>query len=338
MILTFKIKHNLDLSSHLDRAVKVARFAIANRDKLSSAHVSHIGLPSAISNQILRKYGRNRKCKSPKNVVLTVPNQSIYCLQDQRMLRIHCLGWETHYRFRNDFTKINQIELSEKYAFVSVTIKEPESIEVDGFIGVDLNTTGHSAVAGSPKTGKIIKLGKSESHIRNKYRNIRKRIQKSQELKNMKKIKQRERRKINDLNHKISRKIVTTAVESNQGIALEDLGEIRKNKKNTRKFRGALNNWSFFDLRQKIEYKARLLGIPVVLINPAYTSQTCSRCGTIGKRKNKKFMCHTCGHVDHADVNASFNIGLIASRQKEMSRTGTLISRWDVSPLEPHGL
>ena len=246
------------------------------------------------------------------------------------MLRIPCLGLSLHYRFRNDFSKVNQVELNDEFAFVSVTIEEPDLIDVDGFIGVDMNTTGHSAVVSDPSTGKTHKMGRSESHIRTKYRNIRRKIQESQRLRNLKRIERRERRRINDLNHKVSRKIVSIAHESGRGIAMEDLGGIRErvNGKSGRKFRGAVNNWSFSDLRQKIEYKARLLGIPVVLVNPAYTSQTCSRCGTIGGRKGKEFVCHTCGHVDHADVNASFNIGMIASGQTGMSGTGALIPRW----------
>ena len=65
-ILVVKIKHNTDLSSELKKAIQVANYAIKNRYKLLSANVSDIGLPSAISNQILRKYGKNKKCKKIK--------------------------------------------------------------------------------------------------------------------------------------------------------------------------------------------------------------------------------------------------------------------------------
>ena len=63
MILTYKVRHHQDFSTQLRQAKQVAKFAIANRDKLSSKHVAHCGLKSSISNQILREYGRNKKCK-----------------------------------------------------------------------------------------------------------------------------------------------------------------------------------------------------------------------------------------------------------------------------------
>ena len=53
--------------------------------------------------------------------------------------------------------------------------------------------------------------------------------------------------------------------------------------------------------------KAEGAGLYVVYINPAYTSQTCSVCGELGKREKHRFSCQ-CGTRLHADSNAARNI------------------------------
>jgi putative transposase len=57
-----------------------------------------------------------------------------------------------------------------------------------------------------------------------------------------------------------------------------------------------------------VNYKAKSTDVDIAYVDPAYTSKICSRCGHIGDRGGKSFKCHTCGHVDHADSNAGFNI------------------------------
>lgn len=306
MILTFKVRHGRNFSSELMKARQIAEFALKTR-VLSSKYVKQFGLKAAIANQILREYSRNKKLKRIGNVNLIIPNQSIKV--EEGRLKIACLKLSLSITFRRDFTKINQVELDKEFAFVSVTVPEPEMKEVSNYIGVDRNATGHIAVIGIPSTGKVFKLGKKAKHIHDKYRSIRTSLQKDGKYGLVKKIKNRESRIVRDVNHKISKKIVDTAEKVNAGIKLERLNGIRSNRKHGRRFNGTLHSWSFYQLQQFLEYKAKMRGIPIVYVEPRNTSKECSWCGSIGTRTGKKFVCPQ-GHVEHADVNAGFNIAL----------------------------
>ncbi|MHA2225800.1 MAG: RNA-guided endonuclease InsQ/TnpB family protein [Candidatus Hodarchaeales archaeon] len=334
MILTYKVKHNKDYSVELTKARKVAEFTLKQRT-FSSKDVKHLGLKSMIANQILRKYGRNKKIMRIRRVNLIIPNQGIKVDKTAKVIRIPCLKLTFDYCFPNNFEKINQIEVNNQNIFVSVTVLESIPIDNDNkWIGVDLNTTGHCAVVGIPSNGKVHKLGKKALHIRKKYMQIRRMLQKRGVNRQLGRVKRRESRIIKDLDHKVSRKIIEIAKECNAGIVLEDLKNIRKTTKARKSFKYSLNSWSFYQLKTFIDYKAKLLGIPVTYIDPRNTSKTCSRCGRIGSRTDKKFECLylvDCGHVDHADVNASFNIAQrmhasVNLVQTEMSQRGSLIT------------
>lgn len=315
MILTYKIKHSHDFSIQLQQAKQVAEFAVQNRDKLSSKYVKHIGLKSAIANQILRKYGRG-KAKKVNRVKLTIPNQAIKLNQNTRTISIPCLKVQINYAFEQQFSKINQIEVGPKWFYVSVEVAEEPLQQATKWIGVDLNTTGHCCVVANSNTGKVLKLGKKAYHIHKKYRDIRKRLQRKRKGRKLKAIRKRERNIERDLNHKISKKLVEYAKENKCGLKLEDLKGIRK-AKSTNSFRYGLNSWSFYHLRKMIEYKAKLRGVEVQYIDPAYTSKECSRCGLIANRNGKVLKCQ-CGHVAHADVDAAFSI---ASRKLGVKRS-----------------
>src|SRR5699024_11094293 len=108
-------------------------------------------------------------------------------------------------------------------------------------------------------------------------------------------------------NHKYSRYIVDMAIKHGAGvIQMEDLTGINGRDK-------FLKNWAYYDLQEKIEYKAKYAGIKVVKISPKYTSQRCSNCGYIAegsRRTQEEFNCHQCGYKANADFNAAKNIAI----------------------------
>ena len=110
-------------------------------------------------------------------------------------------------------------------------------------------------------------------------------------------------------NHKVSRYIVDVAIKYRVGlIQMEDLSGFSEQQQES-----LLKNWSYYDLQQKIKYKAEENGIRVYFINPKYTSQRCSKCGNIDKENRKtqeSFSCTVCNYKDNADVNASKNIAI----------------------------
>lgn len=307
MILTYKIKHEKDFSRELKLAKKVAKYAIKTKSR-SSADVRHIGLKSAISNQILKKYASSETAKKAKSVKLTVPSQSIGVKDNQ--VCITCLKLQLPIYFHQTFRKINQVEIGGEFAYISVSYDEPPAIATTSIYGVDRNTKGHCLVASNPTTGKVLKLGKSAHHIHDKYKHIRKSLQKQGKYGLVKRIKNRESRIVRNLNHQCSKKLVDECVKQNSGIVLEGLKDIRKTAKSRKKQRYSLNSWSFYQLRGMVEYKAKKRGIPVFYIEPHYTSQRCNACGHIepANRKGKLFHCKQCGKVENADVNAGFNI------------------------------
>lgn len=104
-----------------------------------------------------------------------------------------------------------------------------------------------------------------------------------------------------------SRRIVDIAVKNGCGtIQMEDLSGITSGKQPY-----FLKSWTYYDLQQKIKYKAEAAGIDFVLISPKHTSQRCSVCGFISADNRKtqdKFICQKCGYEENADYNAARNI------------------------------
>jgi len=163
---TILVKHSTDYTDLLSKARRVAEWAVANKYQISSKFVKHIGLPSAISNQVLRKYGMNDKVRDVKSVKLTIPrNKDGIRITDDHTIQVGCLkiSFKCWYDL-SDVSKINQIEVDNKYYYITFDVPEENQYEANGFIGIDLNATGHSAVIAIG--AKILKRGKQAPPIK----------------------------------------------------------------------------------------------------------------------------------------------------------------------------
>ncbi|MGY2944606.1 RNA-guided endonuclease InsQ/TnpB family protein [Thermostichus sp. MS-CIW-39] len=152
----------------------------------------------------------------------------------------------------------------------------------------------------------------------------------------------KERRFQTWVNHRISKAIVSRAKATNSALALEDLTGIRKRvnqQPRSKAERRRANSWAFYQLRQFLEYKARVAGVSLILVPPAYTSQTCHRCLHIhpdpaqSYRSGKSFKCGHCGWEGDADLNGANVIALLGAAVNQPRGSGLFCSLVEQSRL-----
>ena len=125
----------------------------------------------------------------------------------------------------------------------------------------------------------------------------------------LQRISGKERRRVRETNHIVSKAIIRETLEHDASlIVLEDLTNIRKRIKGSKRMRSRLHRWSWYELQQFVEYKAQAVGVRVAHVNPAYTSQQCSKCECLGIRNKNRFKCSSCGSYQHSDRNAAINL------------------------------
>ena len=157
--------------------------------------------------------------------------------------------------------------------------------------------------------------GKTIKQKRAAYSKLRKELQMRQTPSSRRRIKaigQRENRWMQDVNHQVSKALVENNPKHTLFV-LEDLSGVRNATERVRtKDRYVSVSWSFYDLEQKLIYKAKQNQSTVIKVNPRYTSQCCPVCGHIEKaNRNKKlhlFTCKNCGYKSNDDRIGAMNL------------------------------
>ncbi|MFD8925025.1 RNA-guided endonuclease InsQ/TnpB family protein [Streptomyces mirabilis] len=217
--------------------------------------------------------------------------------------------------------------------FLNATCEVPEApLNTDpaDFLGIDLGIVNIATTS----DGEIM-AGRELNRIRTRERKLRTKLQKKNTpsaRRRLKKRRRKETRRARDINHKIAKHVVAEAERTGRGIALEELTGIRERVRLRKPQRATHSSWAFAQLGAFVAYKARKAGVPVVHVDPAYTSRTCAECGHVDKANRVSqawFACRSCGFVDHADRNGSRNI---RARAWELWRRGAPSTAPDPHP------
>lgn len=195
-------------------------------------------------------------------------------------------------------------------------VEEPEPGDIGGVLGVDMGIV------------KIATTSDGESFCGKQVQTVRKRHQAHRDAlqakgtkpakRRLKKVSGKQARFQKITNHTIAKQLVTVAKGTNRAIAIEDLSSIRKGagKRLRKTQRSQHSNWGFHQLRQFLAYKCAVAGVPLVVVDPRYTSQRCHVCThteRANRRNQAEFVCRDCGHVANADHNAALNISFLGA-------------------------
>ena len=204
------------------------------------------------------------------------------------------------------------------FLHVSLTkdVPDVENSDAGKVVGVDLGLV-NIAAAYDGETAELYS-GDEAGRLRDRFERTRASLQKKGTKgakRVLRRIAGRENRWMNDLNHRLSKALVS---EGGQGtlFALEDLSGASLDERNlasrTASGRRELRSWAFYDLRMKLEYKAALAGSRVEVFDPAFTSQRCPSCGNVDKsardRSKHRYACPKCGAEFNDDAAAAMNL------------------------------
>ena len=282
---------------------------------------------AVLRNRKFAKQGKDLRVLAPKMPVLKKPvcyinNQNFKVYSDSiefpmivdnksKRIKVKCSITDRQYSLIST-AKLGtmRIVFKNNKLCAQIVYEVPEVIynSNENVMGVDLGIKCPAVCYTNDGKVKFIGNGRKNKWLKRFYRHQRKKLQSAKKDKVVKRIANKESNVFKDIDHKLSAEIVKTAVSNNvKTIRLERLQNIRSTTRKSRKNNHSLHNWSFYRLAQFIEYKAKLSGISVEYVNPAYTSQYCPHCGELNHAEDRNYKCK-CGYHTHRDIVGAINI------------------------------
>ena len=240
-----------------------------------------------------------------------------------------------------------QIEDNDLYMLLTcdVPVTTSKDLDPNKVMGIDLgiNRPVSIYIDGEKRQPSQIQLGEKIQSERMRFYKQRRAIQQSlkfskgghgrkRKMLSMETLREKETNWSKLINHKISREVINIAQQYNVGIIkMEDLTGITTNTNDL-----FLKSWAYYQLQTDIEYKAKMVGIKILWVNPKDTSITCPTCKNVDKEnRNDKdktkfscinFECDDYGKLKDADIVGAYNITYSEGAEvKGKSKEGRLL-------------
>ena len=242
---------------------------------------------------------------------------SVNTLNGRIKVKFYKGGYENYFSSNCKFGTAKLVFKHDKYFLhipVTYEIDKLAMSDVSNVVGVDRGIR-FIATTYDSKGKTTFYDGNDIKQKRGHYKALRKQLQQVHTPSSRRRIKaigQRENRWMQDVNHCISKALVTSNPQGTLFV-LEDLTGVRAaTEKVMVKNRYVSVSWSYYDLEQKLTYKALKNHQLVEKVNPAYTSQTCPKCGHTEKsnrdKHNHLFYCKNCGYKSNDDRIGAMNL------------------------------
>jgi putative transposase len=275
-----------------------------------------------------RRLKRRKKSSVPymRKIMLKAENQSYWFDRETGRLRIPIRGTEGvqlqlalsewHRSFLSDAAwGLGSLTVIPGRIVLVVRREPPQTFLPEAAIALDTNEDSMDGVvaSGNYMTGASLPFGGVRriqgTHFRRRRRLAR---SKRHDRRVMKRLLgqegQRERNRVRQRLHRLSKRLVRFAQDRRAAIVLENL-TLHGAGGSSRRMNRRLSSWPRREIHRQIEYKAVLAGVPVIKVNPAWTSKTCPVCGARRRdRVGKVFVCLMCDWEMDRQINAGLNI------------------------------
>jgi len=312
-----------------------ARLARAAYKDLSARHAvykqyipSAFEVALAVLNAHRRRLKRKRRSSVPymRRLMLKAENQSYWLDRETGRLRIPLRGTEGvqlhltlsqwHRSILGDPSwSLGSLTVVPGKIIVVLRKEPPKPYEPRAVIALDTNEDSLDGVHESGDSSRLLRAPfdgvrrVQEVHFRRRRRLARKKaFDRRVARRLLDREGRRERHRVRQRLHRVSKGLVRLATEARAVIVLEDL-TLHGAGGRSRRMNRRLASWPRGEIHRQIEYKAALAGVPIIKVNPAWTSKTCPVCGARRRdRVGQDFVCLHCDWEMDRQINAGMNI------------------------------